>query len=118
MPFTIALSGMCVGVETRPYDFIDEAGQRQAGDSVALSLSEDFGAEPVRVKVPRPLHGAVQALKPYSAIEVEADLFARPRGPQSAVIEATARRIVMVDEKGRRTDVATGEALAPVGAEA
>lgn len=58
----LTLSGVVLGVQTKPYDFEDQKGERRKGESHTLWLWDDANVEPVAVKVPQDRLGLVSGL--------------------------------------------------------
>ena len=58
----LTLSGVVLGLQTKPYDFKNADGERVAGESHTLFLWDDANVEPVSVKVPQDRMGLVSDL--------------------------------------------------------
>lgn len=66
----LTLSGVVLGVQTKPYDFKNSDGERVAGESHTLHLWDDANTEPVAVKVPQDRLGLVADLGAGEVVRV------------------------------------------------
>lgn len=58
----LTLSGAYLGLQTKPYDFKNQDGERVHGESHTLHLWDSVNTEPVAVKVPADRLGLVSEL--------------------------------------------------------
>lgn len=82
--------GAVLGVRKSPYDFVDEKGVRQTGESVTVVLFDEASVASHELKVKRASAGKFTELGLGQPVEVEVDVFANLSAKGEALLTVTA----------------------------
>lgn len=82
--------GAVLGVRTTPYDFIDEKGTRQSGESLTVVLYDEAAVSSHELKVKRAAAGKFTDLPMGTVVELDVDVFANLSAKGEALLTVTA----------------------------